>query len=264
MLSVAIVTVTYNAINSVRETIESVLIQDYANMEYLIIDGASTDNTIKMVESYSNRFAEKNIRFTVNSEPDSGIYDAMNKSLYRIDSDYVLFLNAGDVLTDSNTIRKIFCNLDYPLFDVIYGDFYAYSKPYIKKKKSYSPDMLRRGMICTHQAIFTKVSLLRERPYDTGYKMAADYDFYLDMYLKGKKFHYVAVHVVYFDISGTSQKRARITQNERLEIKLHYGCISNKEYNLNRKNIKWICLRKRIISALPKTIRFHSYDLIQR
>ena len=109
MIRITYVTVTYNAANVLQRTLDSVLQQDYPEIVHLIIDGASTDDTLRLVETYIERSnaAENGHRIQMMSEPDKGIYDAMNKGLRSLDGDYVCFLNAGDFLPASDTVSRI-------------------------------------------------------------------------------------------------------------------------------------------------------------
>jgi glycosyltransferase involved in cell wall biosynthesis len=259
MLSVAVVTVTYNAGVGLRKTIESVITQSYGKLEYWIMDGKSSDATLAIAEGYKAEFEKKKIPYQIISQFDDGIFDAMNKSLNLIHSDYVIFLNAGDFFAGAEVVCSIFKNVNI-YSDVIYGNYYVYSKNKRKRYVSYPVSELPRHMICTHQAIFTKTELFRERNYDTEYKMTADYDFYLYMYLHGKTFKKVDIEIVYFDIEGVSQQKAKLTQMERINLLVKNGCIDSNEAERQRRKIKYICLRKRLISRLPDFIRFHSYE----
>ena len=109
MINITYVTITFNAAAVLRRTLDSVLSQDYPDITHLIIDGASTDDTMKIVEDYIERSnaADNGHRIHVTSEPDKGIYDAMNKGLRSLDGDYVCFLNAGDFLPSPNTVSHL-------------------------------------------------------------------------------------------------------------------------------------------------------------
>ena len=125
MIRITYVTVTYNAAGVLQRTLDSVLQQDYPEIVHLIIDGASTDDTLRLVETYIERSnaAENGHRFQMMSEPDKGIYDAMNKGLRSLDGDYVCFLNAGDFLPASDTVSRIVAAVDdAQLPAVLYGD----------------------------------------------------------------------------------------------------------------------------------------------
>ena len=108
-IRITYVTITYNAASVLQRTLDSVLSQDYPDIVHLIIDGASTDGTLEMVNNYVERSnaAQNGHRIHVTSEPDKGIYDAMNKGLRSLDGDYVCFLNAGDFLPAPDTVSRI-------------------------------------------------------------------------------------------------------------------------------------------------------------
>ncbi|MEG1186998.1 MAG: glycosyltransferase family 2 protein, partial [Bacteroidales bacterium] len=112
----SIITITYNAEKTLEPTIRSILEQDYPNIEYIIIDGASKDGTLKLIDRFRDRIAK------VVSEPDKGLYDAMNKGLQHATGDYVWFINAGDALHSPFTVRRITEKIGDTMPDIIYGE----------------------------------------------------------------------------------------------------------------------------------------------
>lgn len=116
----SIITITYNAVRLVEQTLLNVLSQSYPNIEYIVIDGGSTDGTVDIIRRY-----ESGLAYWV-SEPDKGIYDAMNKGLQKATGDYVWFINAGDTLCSSDTVQSVVSRLQKrkALPDIIYGDEY--------------------------------------------------------------------------------------------------------------------------------------------
>ena len=264
MISVAIVTVVYNAEKDIEITMNSVLNQKYKNLEYVIMDGGSNDNTMPIISDYKSHFEKKNITLKVISEKDYGIYNAMNNSLRHIDSEYVLFLNAGDYFTNGDVISAIFKTPKILQYDIIYGDFFYYFKNYRKYAKSKHYTLLPNQMISTHQSFFIRTKLLQDRQYDEKYKMAADYDFLLDMYLKGKSFLYMDIPVVYFMANGISQRRSLITQKEVLDIRYQYIDISKFNRIMFLFNIPLICVKKGILSILPPKIRYMTYEKVKK
>ncbi|MCM1087055.1 MAG: glycosyltransferase [Muribaculaceae bacterium] len=258
---IAIVTVALNARQEIEKTIESVFRQDYSNYEYIIQDGGSADGTIQFAEQYKIKFAKKNIRYFIYDEKDEGIYDAMNKAVLKTDAEYVLFLNAGDYLASADALSKIFVELEGEIPDIVYGNYYYCYKNYRKQAVSLKVEKITKKMICAHQAILTKLELLKKRPYETDYKMAADYDFYIQMYLENKTFKKINIEIVYFDINGVSQKNAKLTQLERLDILHKYGYISAIKYRLRGIISSYISFKKGIIRFAPTRIRFRNYEL---
>ncbi|HDY89306.1 MAG TPA: glycosyltransferase, partial [bacterium] len=113
----SIITVTYNAEACLEKTIQSVINQTYKNIEYIIIDGGSSDKTLSIIKKY-----KKYIKYCI-SEPDKGIYDAMNKGIKIAKGDYINFLNAGDFYYENNVLSYLFDNLDKSV-DLLYGDSY--------------------------------------------------------------------------------------------------------------------------------------------
>src|SRR5690606_38456206 len=114
----SVITVVYNHVRDIERTLLSVLGQTYPNIEYIIVDGASTDGTLDILKNYESRFAK------LISERDQGIYDAMNKGLHHATGDYVLFMNAGDEIYSNDTVSKIFAH--EPDADIYYGETEMY------------------------------------------------------------------------------------------------------------------------------------------
>ncbi|MGJ0373065.1 glycosyltransferase [Aliarcobacter cryaerophilus] len=169
---ITVVTVTYNAEQYLEQTIKSVIEQDYPNIEYIIIDGASTDGTIDIIKKY-----EKHLSYWI-SEPDSGIYDAMNKGIDVATGEWIQFLNAGDTLIHNQTINIVSKYL-IDTNDLVHGKMWR-NKPYRKLTEPYcnihSP---LDGCFIWHPTLFAKLSIMKKHKYNTYFKIAGDYDFFL-------------------------------------------------------------------------------------
>ena len=193
MIRITYVTITFNAAKVLQRTLDSVLQQDYPNIVHLIIDGASTDDTLRLVDDYIARSnaAENGHRIQVTSEPDKGIYDAMNKGLRSLDGDYVCFLNAGDSLPPPDTARKIAeaaTNTHHPspntqLPAVMYGntDIVDGEGRFLHHRRLSPPENLtwksfRQGMLVCHQAFYARTDFAIATPYDMQYRYSADVD----------------------------------------------------------------------------------------
>ena len=113
---VSIVTVCYNAVGVIEKTVTSVLNQTYKKIEYIVVDGASSDGTIEILNNYRSHIS------TLVSEPDKGIYDAMNKAIDMVSGEWILFLNAGDSFVDNNVLSHVFQREGLEKYSVIYGD----------------------------------------------------------------------------------------------------------------------------------------------
>lgn len=177
MLTVSIVTVVYNRPKDLERTILSCIKQDYVSKEYIIVDGGSTDGTIDVIKKYEDKIS------LWKSEPDKGIFNAMNKSLEMVSGDYVIFMNAGDVFYSSNVLSSIFLNHDR-VENIIYGDSILHNKNGFKYRKTSSiyeknasiRDYVYKGQGICHQAIFTKIDILKTVKFDEKYVLGADYD----------------------------------------------------------------------------------------
>lgn len=190
MIRITYVTITYNAAGVLQRTLDSVLSQDYPDITHLIIDGASTDGTLKMVDDYIERSnaADNGHRIQVMSEPDEGIYDAMNKGLRSLDGDYVCFLNAGDFLPAADTVSKIVGYISLAAGEenmpaVLYGDTDIVDGEgrFLHHRRLSPPENLswksfRQGMLVCHQAFYARADFAIATPYDMQYRYSADVD----------------------------------------------------------------------------------------
>lgn len=212
---ISIITVCYNAEESINDTILSVINQGYKNYEYIIVDGQSTDKTLEIIDKYRSYITK------LVSDKDQGIYDAMNKGLELVsdDSDFILFLNSGDILCD-NILSDIFeegleeynCNL--------YGNFlYGEEEKIIPDNLNWF--FLSRHTIC-HQAIFFNTRLHKNYKYNLNYKICADYEVILRMYLNGIKFIKIPKPIVKYLPGGFSDKQRFNLFKERLNIIIKY------------------------------------------
>lgn len=219
---VTVVTVTRNAEALIKPTLVSVCSQSYGNIEYIVVDGSSNDETINIIKK---EFSHGISRFI--SEEDHGIYDAMNKGLNLADSESRLihFLNAGDVYCDPNAIETMvaaFVSCARPSH--VYGDIMK------DGKKSHLPSKidqytLSTNMIC-HQAIFFQTPAHRTRPYDTTFRICADYKLLIDMVKAGEHFCKVHQPIVEFDSSGISRQNRAVLYSEKKKIRKLYPRIS--------------------------------------
>lgn len=187
MIRITYVTITYNAASVLRRTLDSILCQDYSEIVHLIIDGASTDTTLQLVDNYIERSNASGggHRIQVTSEPDKGIYDAMNKGLRSIEGDYVCFLNAGDFLPAPDTVSKIVAKVEScaSLPAVLYGDTDIVDSEgrFLHHRRLSPPEQLswrsfRQGMLVCHQAFYARTDFAIATPYDLQYRYSADVD----------------------------------------------------------------------------------------
>lgn len=177
-MKISIITVSYNSKLTIRDTILSVLSQTYPNIEYIIIDGASTDGTLAIIEEYRTKIAR------VISEPDKGIYDAMNKGIRLAKGDFVGILNSDDFLADQNTIKDLVSFLqENPSLDCSYADVIYVQRDHPEKivrlysSKNFSPRKVRIGIMIPHAGFYAKRELFeRLGYYKLDYRVAADFE----------------------------------------------------------------------------------------
>lgn len=221
---VSIITVTYNAAQELCRTLENISAVDYPNLEVVVIDGASTDSTPEVVEKF------RNIISYYASEPDRGIYDAMNKGIEASTGDYFWFINAGDLIHDPGVLSKIFSNNHAPA-DIYYGDTLIRSETGrvmgLRRKKlpaKLSARSFRRGMTVCHQSII--VSRRVAPLYDLHYHYAADIEWVLTSLERSAAIVNTGAILSEFFEGGTSSKKRRESLRERFSImRRHYGLL---------------------------------------
>jgi len=208
MIKISIVTITYNAEETLGRTVDSVLAQSYPFVEHIIIDGASTDNTLDVAKDYSQRsYAASNGHdVCIVSEPDNGIYDAMNKGLSYVTGDYVCFLNAGDFFPSTNVLQAIAgcANVEKGKIRpaVVYGDTNIVDGDgkFISHRRLAAPQNLswrsfRHGMLVCHQAFYARTDIAKTTPYDLTYRYSADVDWCIRIMKEAEKRHLPLVNV---------------------------------------------------------------------
>lgn len=213
----SIVTVTYNASQLLKRTIDSVLGQASESFEYLIVDGKSEDGTVEIIKSYEDKLSYWS------SEKDTGIYNAMNKALQHCKGEWVIFMNAGDTFSDNSILKQIAPHC-LPHIDLIYGDRHRISPSGLRRyeKAGRLEDAYLKEVVY-HQSLFTRTELLRQRNYDESYKLAADYEFMLHSLKSGKKFKYVELSVSDFLEGGASRENYLLAQIEAIKAALHHS-----------------------------------------
>ena len=212
----SIITVCYNSEKTIERTIKSVITQDYTDYEYIIVDGGSTDGTIDIIRKYSPYIT----RWI--SEPDEGIYDAMNKGIQLSSGELIAFINSDDWYVEGAFKAVANCYSDNGEYDLIYGDVFQIEngeKQEVSYKKSDLKQLYVRFFII-HQAIFVKNSLMKAYLFDTEYDVAADYDFVLKLYKSGRVFYHLDRPIVYFSPGGYSNANSAKLASEYKKISL--------------------------------------------
>lgn len=199
-----IITVCYNSENYIEETIKSVINQEYKNIEYIIIDGKSTDSTLDIIKNYCK--LNKFIKYL--SEEDNGIYDAMNKGIKLATGEYIFFLNSGDRLFDNKVLSDVSIMTEKNI-DILYGNVVkTLNSKYevVKYSPLYHLKMIIGRTIC-HQAMFVRrKNFIKYGNFDNNFKLASDFDFILRILKKNGRFKYIDRNIAYYDLSGISSK----------------------------------------------------------
>jgi len=212
-IKISIITICYNAGNIIEATLNSVINQTYKNIEYIVIDGGSTDETNSIITQYSPYIN------TYISETDHGIYDAMNKGIRHATGDYINFMNAGDVFHTKTTIEEFVGEIDIQ-YDIIYGSVNKMLHDCYYLYKPFPIEQMAKKMILPHQATFIKTSFHKVHLFDTSYRSSGDYHFFYNAYYRyGARFKEVDIVVCdYEDSTGMSKDNYKCARMEDLRI----------------------------------------------
>lgn len=239
-----VITVVYNNVRDIKRTLLSVLNQTYSNIEYILIDGASTDGTLDIINNYKDRLSK------IISEPDKGIYDAMNKGLALATGDYVLFMNSGDELYSLQTVAQVFAaatdaDIYYGETEMINDKGESLGQRRHKAPAQFNWRSFKYGMNVSHQAIYIKRSLVES--YDPQYQLSADIDWIIRAAKKAKSIVNVHQYVAKFLVGGTSKAKHRQSLQERFAImKRYYGLVPTVLNHLVIAfNLGWYWLKHR-------------------
>lgn len=247
-MKISLITPSYNSDATIARTINSVIAQDYPNLEYLIIDGGSTDDTAKIVTSYQDKI---NINFI--SETDNGIYDAMNKGIKMASGDIIGILNSDDFFSDNDILSTVANAFTDERIDVVYGDIKYFSDDINKTKRywktgEYKAGKLNNGWIIPHPALFVRKSVYeRCGLYNIDFKIAGDYEFILRILQKHQlNLKYLPqVFVKMFD-GGVSGRNLKQRNEGWKELK--------KAWLVNDLHLPKLFIIRRVLSKISQLI----------
>ena len=201
-LLISVITVCFNNADGLEETIQSVLRQTYSEIEFLIIDGGSTDRTSEILEKYRDSLD------VVISEPDQGIYDAMNKGVQKAKGEWLIFMNSGDRFYSDSSISEVFATNSYSGFAVVYGDWEVrYSSGKKRQVNAGSATHLWKGSQFCHQAAFISSRTHKQFLYNLNNPIAADFEFFYGLYLNGSRFKKTKVRIATIAAGGVSDTK---------------------------------------------------------
>lgn len=246
-MKISVVTVSFNTRDKIEKTILSVINQSYDDLEYIIIDGGSTDGAQEVIEKYQSHLA-----YFV-SEHDGGIYFGMNKGIDAATGDYLLFLNAGDVFADKDVVSDMSGFISaHPDVDVAYGNseqILEYGAYIVKPAAAY----MNHKMGISHQATFVKLPLLRAHKFDTRYRFAADFEQLSHFYLSGARFQYFNRLIARVEMTDGATYRHYIeSANEMYDIIESRGIEISKE---RKSQIRRKRLTRMFRNMIPLQIR---------
>lgn len=233
---ITVITVVYNAVATLEETILSVINQDFDNFEFIIIDGGSSDGTIEIIQKLQDKIT------LWTSEPDKGIYDAMNKGIKMAKGDYVFFLGGDDLLYDNSVLE----NISSRLIDknkIYYGNVLFKTRNVIYDGKFSSLKIVTRNI--SHQSIFYPREIFDKYSFDTKYKIFADYELNLKLYGNSSySFIYMPITVALFNDEGSSGSNVLDS------------CFEKDRFEIIKNNFPyWIYLYRIYRSKISKILR---------
>lgn len=246
MIRFTIVTITYNAGHVLQRTLDSVLAQTYEGVEHLIVDGASKDDTLQLAEQYKAKSDASNSghKVIILSEPDHGIYDAMNKGLTQASGDYIVYMNAGDFFPHDDTLEMIVqrCLLNELPTDELPGVLYGNTNivdsegRFLHPRRLQPPAKLtwrsfRHGMLVCHQAFYARMDIAKNQQYDTRYRFSADVDWCIRVMHETERMglSLCNTHLVLANYTeeGATTQNHRASLKERFDVmRRHYGLFS--------------------------------------
>lgn len=255
MPEISVVTIVYNGIAAIEKTINAVINQSYKNVEYIIIDGGSTDGTVDVIKKYAN-----NIQYWV-SEKDKGIYDAMNKGIAAANGDWIVFINCGDFFYSNNVLKEIFVEKANEIkdADIIYGrsKMYLNDGSEMELAMRHKLDQHWKGPVFRQGAMFVKTSIMKHEAFlvEETFKVSADYEMMYRLHKKNYKTVVVDTIVLLYEKEG-------ISDNGFKNIHDNYAII--KKYN-DVTFSRWLYYQKQLIKQhLVQSFLYKYYKMLRR
>ena len=247
-----VITIALNDLSGVRETRISVETQSFSDFEWIVVDGGSTDGTLE----YLRRLDQPNCGWT--SEPDKGLFDAMNKGLDLAAGDYVIFMNSGDTFAGKDVLARVeaLAAQNEDQMDLLFGDAYeknSSGKLFLKPARS--ADAIRRGMFTHHQAMVYARKAIGDMRYDCRFRLAADYHFTSRLLARGARSFYVGFPICIFERAGLSEKNAGIGRRENLVVQKEVLRLGRAQRTYNHASF--------LVSAFLRTYMRSFYDRLR-
>lgn len=250
---ISIITVCFNARDVIEKTIESVINQSYSLKEYIIIDGGSSDGTVNIVRQYIDK-----ISYFV-SEPDKGIYDAMNKAIKIATGDWINFMNAGDVFLDTEVLTNLSGKLDRR-FSFVYGNTICDYSGILIHRIPDDINCMQKHLPFSHQSVFIKSDYHKKHLYDISYKVTADYNMFYQAYQDGEAFKYVNLDIsIYEAEDGVSSNSYKTLY---LEYAYIHGDVGARFFKYKYAIIvMWQQIKQLFKSFMPRLLKKYYYHI---
>jgi len=244
---ISVVTVVLDDVLALEKTIQSVLSQNLQTLEFIVVDGGSTDGTLEVIKRFQSR-----IDYWI-SEPDRGPYDAMNKGLFKATGDWVIFLNSGDRFADPMVLSRIFSQ-DMNNADIIYGDSIADYGRFRFIRKAGPPTGLWKDMVFSHQSVIIRTSIIQEDGFQLQYKIGADYEMVMRLFLSGKRFYYFPEPISITEAFGISHRHMFSSGREHYRILRSMKTLTFKEKKYHLDKLFFLSVISAFYRFIPKSL----------
>lgn len=245
---ISIVTVCYNVEDSIIRTLKSVANQTYKNIQFVIVDGLSTDKTINRVKDFFENNDE--LTYKILSEKDDGIYDAMNKGIFLSKGEWTIFLNSGDEFDDNFVLSSLFDKDDYSSVTGIFGNTRIINndQTFISIAKNFSAIRIDYRLPFVHQSVLVRTSVLQVNTFDLKFRYAADYNQFLRLYLLNHTFEQSNIVISKYELGGFSDKNIVKYSHDICDSRYLAGV--DKKFNTKRMLVVKIKIFLRSITPL--------------
>ncbi len=245
---ITVITICLNCENVIEKTINSVVSQVETEIEYIIKDGHSIDNTNNLVKKMIKECKNENVHFKHIISSDSGIYDAMNQAIEKASGEWVIFMNAGDCFFNQYVLKDSYQFMSNTEYDVLYGNTVYLLNPKYFFVQIHNIAEMKDYCSLGHQSTFVKLDIIKNNLFDIQYKIAGDYEFFRRIMEKKKKFLYINMIISICDREGVSARKTMLMYEENWQVK--YGDKEVKKYKYYNGMLIWK-LKSYIAKILP-------------
>lgn len=238
---ISIITVVYNGKEYIEETIQSVISQSYDNVEYIIIDGESTDGTASIIKKYEDKIDYWR------SEKDNGIYDAMNKGIDFVSGDWINFMNAGDKFYNNDVLKDVFGQANFEKIDIIYGNNQVVYPNRTRIAKAGDIYEIWKGSQFSHQSTFISSSFHKKNKYNISNRIGADFELFYKSFTNNRKFKYI-------DIILSSISSGGLSDIKRVDSIISWWNVVDKTTKINFYYI-WSILKEIVKERIKRIVR---------